>query len=145
MTNLSGESCVESSPELGRLLDLSKRKKKKPLPRLIPPANVKRAYDFARLARAGISLKVSNFHHVGKIEAYPRGIFGGGLLVSDADAARFDEANKKAEERAQSLLNSPRPTITSGVTIDLTDASPLGGLSASERAIVEELNRKAKA
>ena len=132
VTNIDGVQSIESAPVLREELEQANAGQGEKLPKYIYPTNVLRISDFEKLAKRGMFFKVDNYHRVKTLEKQKeknKGIFGGGILISDAKAEEFSDKLKIADEAKK--------------IADEADAH-VWELSPRERAIVNGLNAKEK-
>lgn len=118
-TNL-GDFRISSAPELLERLD-TVQEVADHLPKYAHPYNVTTSAILGGLTKFGADIKLRDeeIRFIGKIDANPVGLFGGGILMSDAAAKRIEEERKRIEEERKIVLE----------------------LSDREKAIVMELNK----
>lgn len=91
VTNMLGDICVMSAPELHDAIEAAQKRDQVPqLPKYIYPLNVVRSVDIQTYAKRGIHFAVrkSEAQFVSKLDSQcSKGIFGGGYLISDRAAA----------------------------------------------------------
>ena len=106
VTNMGGDIVAESCPELHDALepvcDMLARRGRKRLPKYEYPDELITAAKLQWMAGHGVRLEIrrEDCAFVRKLDANPRGIFGGGLLLSERAAAERAAAERAAAERA---------------------------------------------
>ena len=106
VTNMGGDVVAESCPELSRRLneanDARLEATRKTLPKYEYPDELLTAAKLSWMAKHGTELSVrrADCVRVSKLDANPRGIYGGGLLLSARAAAERAAAERAAAERA---------------------------------------------
>ena len=106
VTNMGGDVVAESEPELSDRIneanDRRLKQKAKSLPKYEYPDEVLTAAKLQWMARHHTRLVVrrGDCCRISKLDANPRGIFGGGLLLSERAAAERAAAERAAAERA---------------------------------------------
>lgn len=110
-SNLFGDTLAMSVPDLYERLMAAVRSKS-PLPRYRYPAHLLTFSDLARCARHGVALSIPRneatfVRRLDSQQASKRGIYGGGFLLSDRQAARMEaallEADRLKAEKAASV------------------------------------------
>ena len=100
--NLGGEYAVESCPELYDILkavcDKLRKEKTKSLSKLVMPPEIITAakVNWYTIHHTPYALRRGEFVKVRKIDNYPSGIFGGGLLLSERAVAERAAAERAA-------------------------------------------------
>lgn len=126
VSNMFGDIAAMTAPDLADAIAKVQAVGKAVLPKYRYPDNVVRATDLGLLCRRGIGFIIpkSDARFITKLDSQgQKGIFGGGLLISDRVAAEKAEADRAAVERAAQVK-----------AIEWT-------LSERERRIIEELNQ----
>ena len=106
VTNMGGDIVAESCPELGdrisEKMDEIKARTTKKLPKYEYPDHVLTSAKLGWMACHHTPFKVmrGDCIRISKMDANPRGIFGGGLLLSERAAAERAAAERAAAERA---------------------------------------------
>ena len=100
--SVAAMSCPELSRRINEVNDRLVKAKTKQLPKYEYPDHLLTAAKMQWMARHGTELTVLHRDclRVGKIDANPKGVFGGALLLSDRAAAERAAAEKAAAERA---------------------------------------------
>ena len=136
ITNL--EPCdifIKSDPELFAVLfeAVSQVKQTNTLPKYKYPANVVTTRDFGNLSRYGVQLEIPRSEvcviiNLDSQKEVKKGIFGGGLLVSDRIASEKIKAKAQAQAQAQAQVQAQAP------------ADYIWAISDREREIINKLN-----
>ena len=106
VTNLGGDVVAESEPELSARInevdEALRAQRTKSLPKYEYPDHIVTAAKLQWYARHGTRFTVrrGDCVRVSKLDANPKGIFGGGLLLSEKAAAEKAAAEKAAAEKA---------------------------------------------
>ena len=106
VTNMGGDVVAESEPELSARIndvnDMLLRQRTKQLPKYEYPDHVITAAKLQWYARHGTRFTVrrGDCVRISRLDANPKGIFGGGLLLSERAAAERAAAERAAAERA---------------------------------------------
>ena len=143
VTNLEPEKVrLRSAPTLYKALkeanDKNLKEMHKELPKYTYPLHVVTAAMIAPYSRLGIDFVVTKAESMRIAEldeqkARGRAIFGGGYLVSDRIAAEREKAEREKAEREKAEREKAE-----------REKAERWSLSERERAIIEELNKKAK-
>ena len=126
-SNLFGDTLAMSVPDLYERLTAAARSKD-PLPRYSYPSHVLTFSDLARCASHGVALSIPRgeatfVRRLDSQQASKRGIYGGGFLLSDRQAARMEAALLEADR-----LNAEK------------EASVTWAISDREREIIAQLS-----
>ena len=106
VTSYDDGTIARTAPDLTRIVndkvDELRRRRVTQLPKFEYPDNIVTAAIMQRWAKYGVdfSVRADECVRVGRIDANPKGIFGGGLLLSDDAASRRAAAERAAAERA---------------------------------------------
>lgn len=104
VSNLFGDIAAMSAPDLGQAIEEAQAREDRSLPRYVYPAHVLRACDLERFSKRGVRYVVrrSSAQHIARLESQGKraGIYGGGLLLSEAAAAERQAAEAAARVTA---------------------------------------------
>ena len=140
ITTYGGDVIVQTAPDLRKLVEdatlKAKREKTKRLPKYVYPDHVLTAAMLRRYSLRGVDFCVRRGEctAVSRLDAqrpHNRGIFGGGLLLSQKAAARKAAAEKAAAEKAAAEKAAAEKA-----------AAIIWELSAREKRIIESLDAK---
>ena len=103
VSNLFEDTLAMSVPDLYERLTAAMRSKDS-LPRYSYPSHVLTFSDLARCASHGVSVSIPRneaafVRRLDSQQAAKKGIYGGGFLLSDQQAARMEEAHREADRR----------------------------------------------
>lgn len=104
VSNLFGDSAAMAAPDLGQAIEEAQAREDRSLPRYVYPAHVLRACDLDRFSKHGVRYVVrrSSAQRIARLESQGEraGIYGGGLLLSEAAAADRERAERQTAEAA---------------------------------------------